>query len=183
MLLAMTGLVWILWPKENFDLDYVGVGFMVLSGVGWGGFCVRGRGSKSSLYDMTVSFVLCLPVAIVLMAFGKTEGYGWSQSGTLAACVAGSFTSGLGYALWYFLLPSIPTTVAAITQLSVPPIAMGMGAVALGEEVTLEVVLGSVVVLGGIGLSVEHKWGSGGSAKEGIPITIYDAGTNGEGDL
>ena len=160
MAVAMAGLAWILWPKDDFELDYAGVFFMIVSGVGWGMFCVRGKGSKSPLYDMAASFVLCLPVAIALMVFGETAGYAWSLSGALCAGIAGSLMSGLGYSLWYFLLPFIPTAVAAITQLSVPPIAMVMGVLALGEEVTLEVALGSVVVLGGIGLSVEHQGGS-----------------------
>jgi drug/metabolite transporter (DMT)-like permease len=158
MCVASTGLAWILWPKEDFDIDYSGVGFMILSGLGWGVFCVFGRRSKKPLVDMTDSFVRCLPVAVLLMIFGKTDGHAWSVPGTLTAIIAGSLTSGLGYALWYFLLPSIPTAVAAITQLSVPPIAMIMGAIFLDEVVTLEIVLGSLVVLLGIGLSVEYDW-------------------------
>eukprot|EP00606_Chrysophyceae_sp_TOSAG23-5_P001091 GSChrysophyteH2.ASY1.ANO1.505.1 assembled CDS len=160
MVVAMAGLAWILWPKDDFELDYAGVFFMIVSGLGWGMFCVRGKGSKSPLYDMAVSFVLCLPVAIALMLFCETAGHAWSVSGALCAGIAGSLMSGLGYSLWYFLLPFIPTAVAAITQLSVPPIAMVMGVLALGEKVTLEVALGSVVVLGGIGMSVEHQGGS-----------------------
>jgi len=170
MCVALSGLAWILWPKEDFELDYGGVGFMILSGVGWGLFCVIGRGSKTPLDDITSSFVRCLPVAVLLMVFGDTDGYVWSVPGALTAVVAGALTSGMGYALWYFLLPFIPTAVAATTQLSVPPIAMAMGAIFLDEDVILEVALGSVVVLGGIGLSaVEYDWAAccRGSAKDG----------------
>jgi len=40
------------------------------------------------------------------------------------ATLAGAVTSGLGYALWYRVLPQLPTTTAAIAQLSVPVIAV-----------------------------------------------------------
>ena len=150
MAVAMAGLGWLLWPTEQMTLDMVGVVFMVMSGIGWGVFSLRGRGSKTPLGDMALSFALCGPVALVLMLIGD----GWSLGGLICAVVSGAIMSGLGYALWYRVLPQVAATTSAMSQLSVPVIALIAGAVLLGETITLNVVIASAVVLGGIAVSV-----------------------------
>lgn len=153
MAVAMAGLGWLLWPSERLTLDAVGVVFMVVSGFGWGVFSMRGRGSKDPLGDMALSFVLCGPVAVLLMAIGG----GWSIMGVGLAVLSGAVTSGLGYALWYRVLPQIAATTGAVAQLSVPVIAIIAGAAVLSEPITWEVILASGVVLGGIAVSVLRR--------------------------
>lgn len=148
--IAMAGLGWLLWPTGDVILDGGGVAFMALAGVGWGLFSLAGRGAKTPLADMAVSFVLLLPFAAVLMLLGG----GWSPGGVAIAVVCGAVTSGLGYAMWYRVLPQVAATTGAVAQLSVPVIALVAGALVLGERITLDVVLASAVVLGGIAVSV-----------------------------
>ena len=150
MAVAMVGLGWLLWPTEAMTLDAMGVVFMVVSGFGWGVFSMRGRGSKDPLGDMALSFVLCAPVALVLMLVGT----GWSLGGLACAVLSGAVMSGLGYALWYRVLPQVAATTSAVAQLSVPVIAIVAGAIFLNETITLNVVVASAVVLGGIAVSV-----------------------------
>ncbi|MCF2903652.1 DMT family transporter [Octadecabacter sp. CECT 8868] len=150
MVLAMVGLGWLLWPSEQLTLDPIGVLFMILSGFGWGVFSLRGRGSKDPLGDMTLSFMLCVPVALILIVFGG----GWSFGGVVTAVVSGALMSGLGYALWYHVLPQISATTGAVAQLSVPVIALIAGAALLGEGVTLSVIGATAVVLSGIAVAV-----------------------------
>ncbi|MCF2872652.1 DMT family transporter [Octadecabacter sp. G9-8] len=150
MAVAMIGLGWLLWPSERLTLDAIGVVFMVVSGFGWGVFSMRGRGSKDPLGDMAISFVLCAPAALVLIVMGG----GWSPWGIVCAVLSGAVSSGLGYALWYRVLPQVAATTSAVAQLSVPVIAIIAGALLLSEPVTLDIVLASVVVLGGIAVSV-----------------------------
>ena len=73
------------------------------------------------------------------------------------AVLSGAVTSGLGYALWYSVLPALPATLAATVQLSVPVLAALSGVVFLGEPVSLRLVLTSVGILGGIALVVLEK--------------------------
>lgn len=153
MAVAMAGLCWLLWPTEALSLDPVGAAFMIVSGIGWGVFSLRGRGSRDPLGDMALSFILCLPVALILMAVGT----GWSVPGVAVGILTGAVTSGLGYALWYQVLPRIAATTGAVAQLSVPVIALGAGALVLDEAITLDVVLASAVVLGGIAVSVVRR--------------------------
>ncbi|SMX31860.1 DMT family transporter [Octadecabacter ascidiaceicola] len=153
MAVAMAGLGWLLWPTESMTLDAVGVVFMVVSGFGWGVFSMRGRGSKDPLGDMALSFVICAPVALVLILIGS----GWSLGGLVCALVSGAVMSGLGYALWYRVLPQVAATTSAVAQLSVPVIAIIAGAIFLNESITLSVVVASAVVLGGIAVSVRKR--------------------------
>ena len=78
-------------------------------------------------------------------------------SGTALAVLSGAVTSGLGYALWYAILPSLGATRAAVAQLSAPVIAALGGALVLSELVGAKLVIASVLVLGGIALSLMPK--------------------------
>jgi drug/metabolite transporter (DMT)-like permease len=55
--------------------------------------------------------------------------------------------------LWFYVLPRLQTSTAAVAQLTVPLIAMLGGMVFLGEVWTFDFTIASVLVLGGIGLS------------------------------
>ena len=80
-----------------------------------------------------------------------------TSGGILSAVVAGSVTSGLGYAVWYRVLPRLATTVAAVAQMSVPVIAVVAGALFLDEPVTARMMIAGFLVLGGIAVS-NVKW-------------------------
>jgi len=153
MAIAMCGLTWLLWPTETLRFDVYGVAFMALAGIGWGVFSLAGRGSSDPLGDMAWSFFLCLPVAVVLMLAGG----GWTLWGVVVAVICGAVTSGLGYAMWYRVLPRIPATTASVAQLSVPVIALVAGALTLGEAVTVQITVASVIVLGGIAVAVVRR--------------------------
>lgn len=153
MSVAMAGLIWLLWPREVSQFDGLGVAFMALSGFGWGLFSLKGRGSSDPLGDIMLSFVLLTPVAIVLMLIGS----GWSIGGVIVGLICGAATSGLGYALWYRVLPQVSATTGAVAQLSVPVIALAAGAVLLNEAVTMQVVAVCAIVLGGIAVAVVKR--------------------------
>ena len=65
----------------------------------------------------------------------------------------------LGYAIWYAVLPKLTRTRAAAVQLSVPVLASLAGALFVNEPITLNLMLTSAAVLGGIALVVysEHS--------------------------
>jgi drug/metabolite transporter (DMT)-like permease len=66
-------------------------------------------------------------------------------------------TSGLGYALWYAVLPRLEAAQAAIAQLAVPLIALAGGVVFLGEGLSVAFAVASVLILGGVVISMRHK--------------------------
>jgi drug/metabolite transporter (DMT)-like permease len=79
------------------------------------------------------------------------------MSGGVLAIVSGAVTSGLGYALWYRILPELQRSVASVAQLTVPVIAMGGGMAFLSEPLTTQFIIASVLVLGGVALAVLRR--------------------------
>ena len=77
--------------------------------------------------------------------------------GVLYALASGVITSGLGYALWYRVLPALAATNAAIVQLSVPAIAAIGAVLFLNEPLGLRLILASVAILGGIVLVILNR--------------------------
>ena len=60
---------------------------------------------------------------------------------------------GLGYAVWYAVLPRLDRTRAAVVQLAVPVLAAAAGVIVLGEPVSVRLLGSSAAVLGGIALA------------------------------
>ena len=94
-------------------------------------------------------------LALVALAAFAAEGEArLTPVGTALALTSGAVTSGLGYAVWYAALRGLRATSAAIVQLSVPPLAAGLGVLALGESVSVRLLVASALILGGIALAV-----------------------------
>lgn len=152
--MAFAGLLLALWPEDGTFGPLSGAGAMLMAGLGWAGYTLAGRGARDPITVTATHFMLCLPfVALLLLRSGLSmDGTGWALS-----IVAGGMTSGLGYALWYRVLPDLPGARAAVVQLSVPVIAIFLGALLLGEPVGLRVLLSAALVVGGIGLALRSQ--------------------------
>ena len=74
--------------------------------------------------------------------------------GLALAVLSGAVTSGLGYALWYAILPKLGAARAGVAQLTVPVLAASGGALLLAEGVTLRFVMAALLVLGGVALAL-----------------------------
>lgn len=150
---AMAGLTWVLWPSGSVRVDPTGAALMAAAGVGWAAYSLAGRTEGDPLAGTAANFVWALPVtATVLLAIGGT----WHLTpwGFALAALSGGVASGLGYALWYRILPLMAPAQAAVVQLSVPVIAIVAGAVLLNEAPGARLVLGAGLVLGGILVAV-----------------------------
>jgi drug/metabolite transporter (DMT)-like permease len=80
-----------------------------------------------------------------------------SIKGFVLAIISGAITSGLGYVLWYTVLPSLKTTIAAVLQLTVPIIAAIVGVLFFSEELTMELVFAAILVAMGTFVSLINK--------------------------
>lgn len=134
---------------------------MLGAGVAWGAYSLRGRRKQThSGADPTAvttgNFVRTVPMALVLSAVALPQLH-LSTSGVLYAVASGALTSGVGYAVWYRVLPTLQATHAATVQLSVPVIAALGGIVLLGEAATWPMALSACAIMGGIGLVIWHK--------------------------
>jgi drug/metabolite transporter (DMT)-like permease len=157
--LAFGGLVWLMWPQqaasgaEGIAPDGTGAALMVVAALGWGIYSLIGRRAGDPLGATAGNFALAAPVGLLVWGL-VPDGASWQGVGL--AMISGMVTSGLGYALWYRVLPDLPAAVAAIAQLSVPVIAMAGGMVFLGEAPGLRFVLAASMVTGGVIVSLWH---------------------------
>ncbi len=150
-LLAFGGLIYLLAPSE-FAPDLIGVALMSVAAIGWGVYSLKGRKvslpikatGENFLYSVPLMFCvwLLLPDTVTITPYGA-----------FLAVLSGVLTSGFGYALWYSVLPRLDTALAAVAQLTVPVIALAGGVVFLGEVVTMQFIIASVLVLGGVAIS------------------------------
>ncbi|MDD8022600.1 MAG: DMT family transporter [Paracoccaceae bacterium] len=152
--LAFAGLVVLMAPGVGARIDPLGVALMALGGFGWGLYSLNGRRAGDPLAATALNFGLAAPVAGVwLLASGGDVTPSW---GVWPALTSGAVTSGLGYALWYRVVPQLPASLAAIAQLSVPLLAALGGAALLAEVPGLRFWLAAVMVLGGIAVSLRR---------------------------
>jgi len=77
-----------------------------------------------------------------------------TAAGVALAIASGVVASGLGYALWYTVLPRLAAASAALLQLTVPVLAALGGMVFLAEPLTARFVIAALLVLGGVALGV-----------------------------
>jgi len=154
--LAFGGLVWLLWPGGGAAPSLPHALAMLLAGVGWGVYSLAGRKAEVALVSTAANFVLATGLGLVVLLGLQLSGSvgPWSLGAVVLAVVSGAVTSGLGYALWYAVLPRLPGSVAAVAQLTVPVIAMAGGMVFLGEALTARFALAALLVLGGVAVSV-----------------------------
>ena len=148
---AFGGLVWLLWPGA-FGAPPLGAALMMgIAAVSWGIYSLAGREATDPMAETGANFICSIPFSLVALLIVQD---GMSASGAFLAIVCGAMTSGLGYALWYSVLPKLDAAVAALTQLTVPVIAVLGGVLILGEVASGRLIMASAVVLGGVALGV-----------------------------
>ncbi|WP_281968530.1 DMT family transporter [Roseovarius nanhaiticus] len=158
--IAFGGLAWLLWPGVGTVVPVGAGAMMAAAGAAWGVYSLNGRGTGDPLAGTAANFVWAAGAAVVL-------GAAWSlwpgsylrvdAHGAVLAIVSGAVTSGLGYALWYRILPQLAASSAGAAQLSVPILATAGGALLLGEALTPAFAIAASIVLGGVALSLIRR--------------------------
>ncbi len=152
LMVALAGLIGLLLPGLSAP-PLVGALLMVMAGVAWGIYSLRGRGVGNPIQVSAGNFLRAVPLAAVAsLLMLPSLSLDWVGIGYAVA--SGALASGLGYALWYTTLPALQATQAATVQLSVPVIAALGGIIFLGEPITWRLALASMAILGGIALII-----------------------------
>ena len=152
LVFALGGLVGLLSPGLSAP-PLLGSLLMLGSGVAWGVYSLRGKDAGNPVKVTAENFIRAVPIAAALSIL-MHNGASLDGAGFCYAILSGAMASGLGYAIWYTVIPSLKATNAAIVQLSVPVLAAMAGIAFLGEPVTLRLVLTSIAILGGITLVI-----------------------------
>lgn len=150
--LAVAGILWLLSPGLTAP-PLGGGSLMVAAGLGWGIYSLRGRAAPDALAATTRNFALAAPFVVAAnLALLRSASIG--PAGAAAAILSGTVASALGYVIWYRALRGLTAASAAVVQLSVPVIAALGGVALLCEPPTPRLALASVLVLGGISLTI-----------------------------
>jgi drug/metabolite transporter (DMT)-like permease len=155
LLFALGGLAYLVSPGIAAP-SLIGSFLMGGAGVAWGFYSLRGRGVKDPISETAGNFIRAAPFGIVLSALMIRDAHGGSR-GILLAILSGALASGIGYVIWYSAVRGLSSTRAATVQLSVPVLAAFAGVIFLAEVVTLRLVVSSVLILGGVALTVMAK--------------------------
>lgn len=151
-LMAGAGLVGLLLPGLSAP-PLGGALLMLGAGVAWGVYSLRGRGTGDATQKTAGNFLRAVPMALLISALtlkqASSDGFG-----AFLALISGALTSGVGYAIWYTVLPHLRTSSAATLQLSVPVIASFGGVVLLSEPLSWRLGLTSIAILGGIAIFI-----------------------------
>ena len=133
--------------------DPLGAGLMAVAGAAWAVYTLRGKGARLPIALTAGNFARAVPFAVGATAVGWSARHMQTQ-GVILAVTSGVVTSGLGYALWYRVLPRLSTTQASVLQLLVPAIAAFAGVAFLDEALSPRLVIASTLILGGVALAV-----------------------------
>jgi drug/metabolite transporter (DMT)-like permease len=148
MAIAFTGFVYRILPGVTTP-SVIGFLLMTVSGIAWGIYTLKGRGSKNPIMDTAFNFLRTMPFVIILAIVTFKYAH-YSSEGILLAVLSGSIASGIGYMIWYSALSGLSVTQAAVLQLLVPVIAAVGGIIFVSESISFRLTVSSAMILGGI---------------------------------
>lgn len=148
LLCALLGLAYLLVPSATRP-DLQAAALMTLAGIAWAVYSLLGKTVTQPLAFTTGNFIRASLLALpLLLMFSSSLAVNYQ--GALLAVASGALASGLGYAVWYAVLPRLQSMTAASVQLSVPVLAALMGVALLAEPLTLTLTLASAAILLGV---------------------------------
>lgn len=156
---AFGALVWLLSPSLNTPSSGFAILAMMAAGMGWGAYSLIGRSSKAPTRDTAGNFLRASLIALLLtpLVFVTQPEALPGNTAIAAALASGIITSGIGYAIWYGVLPTLGRAQAGILQLTVPAIAALGGVLFLSEPLTLRLALSAAIILTGVGLATLRR--------------------------
>jgi drug/metabolite transporter (DMT)-like permease len=155
LLLALGGVVYLLLPGASAP-DWLPAASMVLAGIAWGIYSLRGRGVRDPGAATCGNFVRTVPMVLVVGAVFVSR-LQFTTQGLVAGIASGAIASGLGYILWYRALAYLTATRAAIVQLAAPILAALGGVAFLAEALSSRLVFAALAVCTGVVLAATSR--------------------------
>lgn len=151
LVLAVVGILLLFLPGVSSTPALSSSLLMIGAGVCWGVYSLRGKGVADPIRISAGNFSRAVVFTLILSGL-MLHKLSLDMAGVYYALASGALMSGLGYVIWYRVMPQLQATHAAVVQLSVPVIAALAGSAFLGESITLRLALASSAILGGIAL-------------------------------
>ncbi|MBP9490452.1 MAG: DMT family transporter [Aliarcobacter sp.] len=152
--LAFVGLIYLLYPKEDFSISFFHTFLMIISGIAWAIYSVIGKSSTNALINTTDNFFKAFIFVVIFMIF-FIDSFKLDFYTSVLAIFSGAITSALGYLIWYEVLPKIEILTASILQLIVPIIAIFLSVILLDEALSFELVVSTFLILLGIFIALK----------------------------
>lgn len=150
--MALIGLVYLFLPGISAP-PVLGALLMGIAGIAWGIYSILGKQVINPTQSTTENFIRASIITLLLSVIFINH-IAITFQGALLAIASGALTSGIGYAIWYAVLPYLKAASSASLQLTVPVIATIGGVVWLGEEISIRLALASISILGGVAIVV-----------------------------
>jgi drug/metabolite transporter (DMT)-like permease len=155
LVIAIGGLVVLVFPGISAPPLFGSI-LMLSAGLAWGVYSIRGKGASDAIAATAGNFLRAVPFATLVSVVAMRQMH-LDALGIVYAVVSGAITSGLGYVMWYTVLPQIKATSAAVVQLSAPVLVATGGILLLSEPISLRYIIASIAVLGGIFLVIIER--------------------------
>ena len=147
VVLAMAGVV-ILIGAHAAPGPLLAIGSMIAAGIAWGLYSVLGRSATDPARRTAGNFVLAALLAAPLPLLDGSHRL--AIEGVALAVVSGMVASGLGYLVWYKVIPRLPSATVGAAQLATPVVAALAAAALLGEPLSWRLAAAALLILGGI---------------------------------
>jgi drug/metabolite transporter (DMT)-like permease len=154
--IAFVGLAYLLFPSKEFEISIYHSVLMMIAGLAWGFYTIIGKKSSNATLNTTDNFVKSLVYLLIFFAFFAKDLH-VSTYGITLAFISGGITSSLAYLMWYYLLPNMKIITSGILQLLIAPLAILLGVIFLNEELTLKLILSTIIILSGIFIYLKSK--------------------------
>lgn len=160
ILLAIGGTIVVLLEKKfNFSSDtFLGDILALMAAFSWAIYTVLGKNFTmkygaiySTFLSMLVGFVMYIPIFILLPEQIHLEKF--STINWLQVFYLGAITSGVGYALWYYVLGKMDASKVSVFNNIQPILTAIFAFVLFGTNVTAYFVIGGVLVIAGVYLT------------------------------
>jgi drug/metabolite transporter (DMT)-like permease len=129
---------------------------MTLAGLAWAAYTVIGKSSRTPLHDTSYNFLRTCPFLVLLWLMSSVDTV-LTTNGVILAILSGALASGIGYAIWYAVLPALSSISAGVLQLTVPILAGFGGVIFVSEPLTLRLVVSGLLILMGLFLIILQK--------------------------
>ena len=154
--LAFAGLVYLLYPKEDFSISFFHAFLMIISGIAWAIYTVIGKSSTNTLLNTTDNFFKA-SIFVVLFTIFFIDSLKLDFYTSILAISSGAITSALGYLIWYEIVPKMQILTASILQLIVPVLAIFLSVIILDEVLSFELLISTFAILFGIFIALFRK--------------------------
>ena len=157
VVVGLAGVIVIMWTgAKNFGSDYLWGDLIILIAVlAWVYYTILGKplarkygALRVTAYALGSGTLLYLPFGLyAAMQFDYSQA---TFAGWMSVLYVAIGTSVLSYVLWYWVLKYMDASRIAVFQNLQPVLAAGVAYVMIGEEITMNFVVGSIVALAGV---------------------------------